>query len=189
MVALERADIVAALRDLADELRADGGSARVRLVGGAALALRYFDRQSTSDLDAVAVGAADDKAVAAAAARVAARRSWPPNWLNFETERLGAVPWLGRPAEWVSVFDEAGIVVEVASAETLLAMKLRAGRPGRDVDDIRQLLRLCGISRIEDAEELYEGFYPGETFSHRTQAIVAAILSEPWVLAERPQDE
>lgn len=92
MVAFERADIVAALRDLVDELRADGRGARVRLVGGAALALRYFDRQSTSDLDAVAVGAADDKAVAAAAARVAARRSWPPNWLNFETERLGAVP-------------------------------------------------------------------------------------------------
>ncbi|MDQ1084166.1 MULTISPECIES: hypothetical protein [Microbacterium] len=69
MVALERADIVAALRDLVDELRADGKSTRVRLVGGAALALRYFDRQSTSDLDAVAVGETDDEAVAVAADR------------------------------------------------------------------------------------------------------------------------
>lgn len=188
MVALERADIVAALRDLVDELRADGGGARVRLVGGAALALRYFDRQSTSDLDAVAVGEADDAAVTAAAARVASRRSWPHSWLNFETERLGAVPWLGRPPEWVPVYDEAGVVVEVASTETLLAMKLRAGRPGRDVDDIRHPRRLCGISRVKAAEELYEEFYPGDALSNRTLAIVAAILSEPATLESRPPD-
>lgn len=87
------------------------------------------------------------------------------------------------------MFDEGGVVVEVASAETLLAMKLRAGRPGRDVDDIRQLLRLCGITRLEAAEELYEAFYPGDAFSNRTHAIVVAILSEPSALAIRPPHE
>lgn len=49
--ALDRDDIISGLRDLVSELRAAGEIAGIRLVGGAALALRYFDRGTTQDLD------------------------------------------------------------------------------------------------------------------------------------------
>lgn len=39
---------------------------------------------------------------------------------------------MGREVEWEAIFDEDGIVIEVAAKEALLAMKLRANRPGRD---------------------------------------------------------
>lgn len=42
--ALERDDIIAALCELIVELGSAGEIAGIRLVGGAALALRYFDR-------------------------------------------------------------------------------------------------------------------------------------------------
>lgn len=178
MPVLERGDIVAALRDLVQELVASGDRVGIRLVGGAAIALRHFDRESTSDLDATGVTSRDDQAVAAAAARVADRRGWPTDWLNFEVDQLGAIPWIGRPAEWEKLYDADGVVIEVASAETLLAMKLRAGRPGRDVDDIRRLLHLCAIGTVDAAEDLYEGYYPGDSMSARTRGIVERILEE-----------
>ena len=48
---LDRDDIIAGLRELIAELRADSEVAGIRLVGGAALSLRYFDRGSTQDLN------------------------------------------------------------------------------------------------------------------------------------------
>lgn len=178
MAVLGRDDIIAALRDLVEELVASGDRVGIRLVGGAAIALRHFERASTSDLDATGVTSRDDRAVAEAAARVAERRGWPKDWLNFEVDQLGATPWIGRPAEWEKLYDANGVVIEVASAETLLAMKLRAGRPGRDVDDIRRLLHFCEVGTIDAAEDLYKEYYPGDNLSARTRGIVERILEE-----------
>ncbi|NQX25967.1 hypothetical protein HQQ81_01195 [Microbacteriaceae bacterium VKM Ac-2854] len=57
-------------------------------------------------------------------------------------------------------------------------MKLKAGRPGRDVDDIRQLLAVCEVLSIEAAETMYEELYPGEVIPDRTSRILTAIVSD-----------
>jgi hypothetical protein len=166
--ALDRDEIIAGLRDLVSELRAAGEIAGIRLVGGAALALRYFDRGTTQDLDALHVRPGSDESVAAAAARVANRRGWDAHWLNFEVNNADAIPTLGRAVEWETIYDKTGIVIQVASKEAMLAMKLRANRPGRDTRDIRLLLALCGIDTLEPAEGLYEEFYPRRSV-HRSR--------------------
>jgi hypothetical protein len=176
--ALDRDDIVAGLRDLIEELRRAGEVAGIRLVGGAALALRYFDRGTTRDLDSLHVRPGSDAAVAAAAAKVARRHDWEPSWLNFEVTKADALPTLGRAVEWETLYDRDGIVVQVASQEALLAMKLRANRPGRDTRDIRLLLGLCEITTLEEAEGLYEDFYPGDSLSDRAVGMVTAILAD-----------
>lgn len=102
---LDRDDIIAGLRELIAELRADGEVAGIRLVGGAALSLRYFDRGSTQDLDSLHVRPGSNAAVAAAAARVAQRHDWDPTWLNFEVTKADALPTLGRTAEWETIYD------------------------------------------------------------------------------------
>lgn len=178
MTALDRDDIITGLRELIAELRAAGQVAGIRLVGGAALALRYFDRGTTQDLDSLHVRPGSDGAVAAAAATVARRRDWDPAWLNFEVTKADALPTLGRAVEWESIYDQDGIVIQVASKEALLAMKLRANRPGRDTRDIRLLLGLCHICTLEEAEELYEEFYPGDVLAQRAVGIVTTILAD-----------
>lgn len=50
---LDRDDIISGLRDLVGELHTAGEVAGIRLVGGAALVIRYFDRRSTGDLDSL----------------------------------------------------------------------------------------------------------------------------------------
>lgn len=175
---LDRDDIIAGLRELIAELRADGEVAGIRLVGGAALSLRYFDRGSTQDLDSLHVRPGSDAAVAAAAARVAQRHDWDPAWLNFEVTKADALPTLGRTVEWDTIYDGDGIVIQVASKEALLAMKLRANRPGRDTRDIRLLLSLCEIGTLGEVEDFYEDFYPGDSFDPRAVSIVTAIFAE-----------
>ncbi|MEH6780476.1 MAG: hypothetical protein V7618_02805 [Rhodoglobus sp.] len=175
---LDRDDIITGLRELITELRAEGEVAGIRLVGGAALSLRYFDRGTTQDLDSLHVRPGSDAAVASAAARVAQRHDWDPTWLNFEVTKADALPTLGRAVEWDTIYDRDDIVIQVASKEALLAMKLRANRPGRDTRDIRLLLSLCEISSLDDADELYEDFYPGDSLDPRAVAMVTAILAD-----------
>lgn len=175
---LDREDIITGLRELIAELGAAGEVAGIRLVGGAALSLRYFDRGTTQDLDALHVRPGTDDAVAAAAARVSARHGWDPAWLNFEVTKADALPTPGRAVEWDTIYDRDEIVIQVASKEALLAMKLRANRPGRDTRDIRMLLSLCDIATLDEAEDFYEEFYPGDGLDPRAVTIVTTILSE-----------
>ena len=175
--ALDRNAIIIGLRDLVAELRNSGEVAGIRLVGGAALALCYFDRGTTQDLDVLHVRPGSDDSVAAAAERVALKHGWDAKWLNFEVTKADAVPTLGRVVEWETIYDEDGIVIQVASKQGMLAMKLRANRPGRDTRDIRLLLALCQVHTLEDAEELYEEFYPGDALVPRAEKIVNAILN------------
>lgn len=51
-MALEREDLIDGLQEVVAELRARGEHAGIRIVGGAALSLHYFDRASTVDIDA-----------------------------------------------------------------------------------------------------------------------------------------
>ncbi len=50
---MDREEIVAALTDLAAELRQRGASADMYVVGGAAIALAYDERRATRDIDAL----------------------------------------------------------------------------------------------------------------------------------------
>lgn len=186
-VPLERDDIITGLRELVAELRDAGEVAGIRLVGGAALALRYFDRGVTHDLDVLHIHPGTDSAVAAAAARVARRHDWQSTWVNFDVTRVDAIPTLGRAVEWDNLYDRDGIVIQVASPDALLAMKLRANRPGRDTRDIRLLFGICGISTLDQAEELYEAYYPGDSLSDRARQIAGAIFADgPLAVPEPP---
>lgn len=176
---LNRDDIIGGLRELIAELRASNEIAGIRLVGGAALALHYFDRGTTQDLDSLRIEPGSSAAVAAAAAHVAARHGWDHSWLNFAVEQADALPTFGRrDVEWETIYDQDGITIQVASKETLLAMKLRANRPGRDTNDIRQLLTLCETTTLEAAEALYEDYYPGDGLTDRAVEMVQRILEQ-----------
>lgn len=84
----------------------------------------------------------------------------------------------GRRADaWETLYDDGNVVIQVASAEAMLAMKLRANRPGRDDTDIAKLMVLCGVSSVAEAEELYETYYSAEVLPDRAVAMVTRILA------------
>lgn len=149
---MDRAEIIAALTSLAEELEREGASAQMYVVGGAAIALAFDERRATRDIDAVFEPKAT---VYEAAARVGERAGLPPGWLNdavkgfLEGEDPGAAPILDLP----------GLSVLTASPQTLLAMKVLAHRPGEDDEDVRLLAAHLGLDQADQVLDLAERTY------------------------------
>jgi len=99
------------LRQLVARLRESGAPTDIRIVGGAALALRYFERESTVDIDAHFIGATD-------------------------------------------IVEEAARAIARANG----------------------LMAICGVTTLDQAEELYEEYYSGEVLPERAIRMVEMIL-------------
>jgi hypothetical protein len=179
MHALDRNALMASLSELVAALRLRGITGRMQIFGGAALALCHFDRGTTVDIDARLRFDAD---VQESVALIAERRGWGSDWLNDDGAFF--IPAYGRDVEWIEIFVGDGLVVEIASAEALLAMKLHAGRPGRDGRDISRLMVICGLSSLSELEDLHEAYYPGDDLSAQAERLVTRILDVG--LPERP---
>lgn len=171
MALLTRDDLLAGLTELIDALADAGITGGVQIIGGAALALRYFDRSSTEDID-VRLQITGDASDAVKA--IGRRRGWGDDWLNDAAAKY--IPSFGQTVEWETFLDDRGLELQVASADALLAMKLNANRPGRDNNDIAQLMALCGIDSLEEAESLFEQYYPGDGLSDRAERMVQRIV-------------
>lgn len=173
MTRFDRDGLVVGLRHLVAKLGETGERSGIRIVGGAALALRYFERESTVDIDAHPIG--DTELVLTAGREIAVANGWPDDWLN--NQAAGFIPEYGRRAtEWETLYDDGRVVIQVAAPDAMLAMKLRANRPGRDDTDIAKLMVICGIDTVDGAEELYEDFYPAEALPERAVRMVTRIL-------------
>jgi len=169
---LGRVDLIDGLKDLVRRLHRDGQNTAVHLVGGAALSIRYFPhRDLTDDIDAKIHPAAR---ALEHAVDIASDRGWGTDWLNTSAERF--IPF-AKDAGWDILYNDNTVSVWVASPECLLAMKLKAARPGRDDDDIALLLSLVDIRSAHAAEQLFEEFYPGEILQHRAFDILKDIFS------------
>jgi hypothetical protein len=174
MTRFDRDGLELGLRQLVAKLQSSGGRSGLRIVGGAALALRYFDRESTVDIDAHPIG--DAVHVLAAGREVAEENGWPDDWLNNQAAIF--IPEYGSaPVAWETLYDDGTVVIQVASSDAMLAMKLRANRPGRDDTDIAKLMVLCDIASVSEAEELYESFYSAEVMPDRAVTMVSKILA------------
>ncbi|GAA4369171.1 hypothetical protein [Agromyces bauzanensis] len=173
MTRFDRDLLEVGLRQLVARLRESGVRSGIRIVGGAALALRYFDRESTVDIDAHFIGSPE--VVENAAIAVARTNGWPDDWLN--SKAAGFIPEYGsKPVEWATLHDDGAVIIEVARPEALLAMKLKANRPGRDDTDAAKLMAICGIATLDQAEQLYEEHYSGEVLPDRAIRMVEMIL-------------
>lgn len=175
MTLFTQEDLIIGLRDLVHELRRAGQPTGLRIIGGGALALRHFDRRTTADIDALHVHPGDEAAVTRIVERIAADRGWQTDWFNFEPANLA--PQYGRAVQWETIYDDGLVTIDVAPADALLAMKLRANRPGRDTDDIRKLLAICGVGTVEAADALFGEFYPGDSLTERAWGMVERILA------------
>jgi hypothetical protein len=140
---LNATDIRNAFDALAADLAGSGERAELVIAGGAALVLLFNARETTKDVDAYFLrpGAS---VVRSAAARVAAGRSLPEDWLNDAAKGF----FVGVTNGDV-VYQASSLLVRAASVPQLLAMKLAAWRDAIDRADARLLLSKMRGSRAE----------------------------------------
>ena len=151
---LGKSEIEGCLRELAERLAERGTAARIYVVGGAAIVVRYETRSATRDVDAAYHPEADVEDVADT---IGIERDIGPGWLNnaavqfFPTGRVDA--------EATVLIEHQGVRIEIAPPDALLAMKLNAARL-RDRQDIETLMRHLGITSPEQALAVFSLHYP-----------------------------
>jgi predicted nucleotidyltransferase len=170
---MDRAQLVELLDDLANVLQLRRVTARVYIVGGAAMALAYDAQRSTRDIDALILD--HHRAVTEAVLEVGRRRGLPGSWLNEQ-----AVAYLptGADRRQVAVYDHPNLRVMAASPERLLAMKARAART-TDTDDIRLLCGLVGVSTVDEVVRVVGESFPDEPLGERSRKVLEDLLEQP----------
>lgn len=158
---LSRSLILEALGLLADELPAES-PVEILVGGGAALVLLYGARESTKDVDALAVIAVEPAAVRSAAARVADRIGLPEDWLNE-----GAKGFLHGLTHGEILYEKSALTVRAVTPQQLLAMKLSAWRDDIDIADARLLLSKLSGSGAEVWKSIEPYLVPGRELKAR----------------------
>lgn len=131
--------------ELERRLSARGIPGSVRIVGGAAMVLRFPDDPEvrvTTDVDAAYEPRPEIDEVIAEMAR---DYGLPERWMN------------GASSPW-NVVADTGNTITIATAEELVAMKMAAGR-AQDLADLRILARHLGITSPERLVEIAYDIY------------------------------
>lgn len=138
------------VKRLLDELRrrldTAGIQARIHVIGGSAMALRFpadSEVRMTQDIDAAFQPADEVRQVIEA---MAADLGLSPTWLN--SNGSGFIPPRDTNGETA-----AGVTLTVATVEELIAMKLAASRE-QDLHDLGILARNAGITEPERLVEI-----------------------------------
>lgn len=145
MIAFDAARVSALLSELGERLAARGIEGEIYVVGGAAMMLAFDRTRVTRDIDAIAVP--QEEIDAEVRAMAADHRDLDPDWLNARV--LPMLP-RGIDVEQLQVLGGPGLTVNVASPRWLLAMKARAGRGARDLDDLWVLCQVLGLRFVDE---------------------------------------
>jgi hypothetical protein len=157
-----------------------GTKLQIAVYGGSALMLASNFRFATEDVDVSELERPQPDWLATVEQEITEENRWREDWFNdgvaFHLSSIadraadhlefGTFPRDGTPA---------GLVVSVPSAEYLLALKLKAFRimdPLRGEAerlDILNLMRVVGISTIEDAITLLGRYFPASAVSSEKQ--------------------
>ena len=157
---------------LSRQLAARNIKAHIYVVGGAAMILAHRSTRATQDVDALAIDRREE--VLEAAGEVAREQGLSLDWLN---DAVRTAPWpTPRPDTRAAVvYDSPHLVVTGASAEQLLAMKVRAGRPA-DIDDIELLIRRLGVSTLQHVEAIHHAVFPRDRIPETNMEVIIDCL-------------
>lgn len=169
---MNQQQMLRAFHALNEELEREGIRGEVGVVGDAAMVLAFNAREATRDVDAVFEPASK---LRAAAARVAGTLHLPADWLNDAAK--GYMPADTQPR--TILLDLPHLAVWTPPPQYLLAMKAIAARfDSHDAQDLRTLIGHLGLSRVEEALEVVEHYYPREQVPPKTQFFLEELFGQ-----------
>ncbi|HLJ01302.1 MAG TPA: hypothetical protein VKT76_16445 [Bradyrhizobium sp.] len=165
-----------------------GTKLQIAVYGGSALMLASNFRFATEDVDISELRRPWPEWLAAVVDEIAAKNGWQSDWFNdgvafhlssLADHALDHLEFGTFPRDDTS----PGLVVLVPSAEYLLALKLKAARitdPIRGETerlDILNLMKVLGISTVEDAIALLGRYFPVSAASAEKQRFLLKNMS------------
>ncbi len=167
---IERVSLL--LAELGERLSGRGIEAEIYVVGGAAMMLAYDRARITRDIDAV--GVPQEEIDAEVRAMAVDHRDLDPDWLNARV--LPMLP-RGVEGERLQVLGGPGLTVNVASPKWLLAMKARAARGRRDLDDIWVLCQVLGLRAVDQVWQICDAVWDEDVMREDVIELVTADLT------------
>jgi Nucleotidyltransferase of unknown function (DUF6036) len=169
---LDKGKMLAAFALLDERLGRRNVIAQIHVIGGAAMSLAWEDRRTTRDVDALFE--TDRHGVLIEEIHgVADELNLPNSWLNEQATYYAPADY--RSNEGI-VFGGHHLQVAAASAEVVLAMKVRAARPG-DIQDIRILLGLLGLDELDAVLEVHDRYFPDSPLPTPKQMVIEDLLA------------
>jgi hypothetical protein len=169
---LTAARILSLLESLNAELARQSVRGEIFLAGGAVMCLVFKAREATKDVDALLVPAA---AIRDAAERVGQREGLPSGWLNDAVK--GFFSQTGRFEIYAEM---SNLRIFAPHPEYLLAMKclaMRLGEEFQDRNDVRLLLNILKIARLDDAKAILMRYYPLERYPVRALYVLEELIA------------
>lgn len=168
---LTRVDLVAALKALDRQLGERGTSAELRIVGGAAMALRYEKRRTTDDVDALFTNYPE---VRAAIEATADELGLPHDWVNSQIHDLALPFEADSGAERLRIGEHLSL--RLPSAEFLLFTKVTSTR--RSNSDIRDALTLIRHLGLRDEQSIEKAISRFGRIDGATELFIEALAAE-----------
>jgi hypothetical protein len=175
-IAFDREALLEAFDDIGRAAVQAGTKLQIAVYGGSALMLASNFRFATEDVDVSELPRPLPDWLKNIVGQIAAKNRWGDDWFNDDVVfHLSSLADRAADHLEFGTFprgeDNPGLVVSVPTAEYLLALKLKAFRvmdPLRGEAerlDIVNLMRVAGISRIDDAIADERGFIRQTTIS------------------------
>lgn len=159
------------LEELLRRMQDQNLQAGIRIVGGAAIALSYGNRDATADIDAIFYPADE---INSTVEQMAEEYSLPKDWLNENAAAY--IPFEAEDKDWKLLASLGQSSIYVARPKLLLCMKLRANRGRRDSADIERLLRICKVTSVDEVQQIYEKYFSQEVLSEPAVARIEFFL-------------
>jgi hypothetical protein len=168
-----REKVIAVLTELGARLDARGIHGDIYIVGGTAMLLGYNRLAVTNDIDAIYTPSEVIDEISAQMYSENPRLG--RDWLNSKV--LPLLPRIADSGAW-EVLSVPGLSVSVASAEFLLAMKARATRGRRDLDDVGVLTEILGFTQVDHVFQTCENVWGFDALQPDIKELLSEYLQE-----------
>ena len=158
---LNSESVAGLLEDLDRELDRSGGRAELYLAGGARMLFGWRTDRRTSDLDGVM--RTGQTRLMTAAMKMSRRHGLEPTWVNPAVTYF--VPSRPDPGE-TTLYSGKALTVKGASAEHMLAMKIRSHRD-IDLNDAEVLINRLKLTSTREIQRIAEDAYEGHGADNR----------------------
>ena len=168
-----------ALEHLGALAQAEGIRLEVSIYEGAAFLLGYNSREATKDIDAIFH---PKEAGQRLVAQVARDLDLPEDWLNSDVSQFIS-PKIEAKRRLAEIEALTGLIVQVPSAQYLLAMKALAcrrpiGSYRGDVDDLSFLIKKMEIRSLEPIQEAIDRFYPDDALLPHHRTLLQSLIDQ-----------
>jgi hypothetical protein len=167
-----------------------GTKLQIAVYGGSALMLASNFRFATEDVDISEIGSQWPDWLSQTVVKIAQENDWSETWLNDAASQdrdhlaFGTFPRRS---------DHVGLCVLIPSARYMLALKLKSLRisdfdkGAQDMSDAAHLLRVLGLTDVEQAIEVLAEFFPRSAANADKQRFVLKRLFAGDVAIDAPQ--